>query len=257
MSLIERTTDVPAALAVALDPFVATLQRAVADPSVDVDKLKEICALMEAREKERARRSYNASMAAAQAEIPQVVKRAENSQTNSVYATLEAVGAAIDPIVHKHGFSLSYTEEDCPKPNHIRVACDIFHRDGFERHARADIPIDAAGIAGKVNKTPTHAFGSTVSYARRYLQCMIFDVKSRKALPDDDGNGGREATPARSEIAQRYFDQVVERLKAESDRASLLAWWNSEEAKKERADMLDRDSQAELLGIAKARIAEF
>lgn len=163
--------------------LLAVIERAAKDPNVDVDKMERLFALQErlfARQEEVA---FNEAMAAAQSEIRPVAKNKWNEQTKSSYSNLEAVSNAIDPIISRHGFSLSYGTDVCPLANHHRITCKV-SRGGHSEIRFADVPADLAGIKGNQNKTATHAFGSTVSYGRRYLKLMIFDVAT---TDDDDG----------------------------------------------------------------------
>ena len=128
-------------------------------------------------------------MAEAQAEMKPVVRDAKNDQTNSHYARLEAIAEAITPIYTSHGFSLSYDQADSPRDGHLRFLCDVMHAQGHRETKKMDIPTDSAGIKGNVNKTPTHAFGSTASYGRRYLKLMAFDIATSD---DDDGNAASQ-----------------------------------------------------------------
>ena len=41
------------------------------------------------------------------------------------------------------------------------------------------------GIKGSVNKTAMHGHGSALTYARRYIMCLAFDIQ---VSDDDDGN---------------------------------------------------------------------
>jgi hypothetical protein len=85
---------------------------------------------------------------------------------------------------------MSFGTADCPYPNHYRVTCDVSHTGGFSKRYQADVPVDNTGPKGSQNKTMTHGFGSALSYGRRYLKLLVFDV----ATTDDDGrtagNGG-------------------------------------------------------------------
>ena len=129
-------------------------------------------------------------MAAAKAEMPQVLKNRRNKQTDSNYADLEAIDKAISPVISKHGFALSFFPAKSDLPDHYAITCEVRHKAGHTVTHNADIPADEMGIKGTVNKTKTHAFGSTMAYGRRYMKTMIFDV----ATADDDGNaaGGDE-----------------------------------------------------------------
>ena len=99
----------------------------------------------------------------------------------------------------------------------MRITCELSHNAGHSKHFHADIPIDAAGMAGKVNKTPTHAFGSTMSYGRRYLTLMIFDI----ATEDDDGNRAGNGAVISDEQATDLLNLINE---VGADKAKFLAY---------------------------------
>lgn len=166
--------------------FMSMIERAARDPNVDIDKLERLMVMKKELAAEAKKEAFNIAMAAVQAELPQVVRRAENSHTKSLYAPLEAIGDVIDPIITRHGFSMSFAEEACPKEGHYRTICDVANG-GHERRYHIDLPIDGAGLKGNSNKTPTHAFKSTMTYSRRILTELIFNVKT-KNMGDDDGN---------------------------------------------------------------------
>lgn len=168
--------------------LLTTIANAARDPTVDMDKLERLFAMRKELETEAARRAYNTAMSACQAEMPAVAKNAENTQTRSQYATLDAVAEAITPIYTKHGFNLSFDEDKSPNDGMMRIKCIVGHTEGYEREHHVDIPIDRAGIKGNENKTATHAFGSTMSYGRRYLTLAIFNIATKRATPDNDGN---------------------------------------------------------------------
>src|SRR6266404_3054873 len=100
MNEIEKV-DRPAAT---LLDFVAM---AVKDPAIDVNKLDMLLRMQREIIADNARVEFNAAMNAAQSEIQPVARTAENTQTKSWYAKLEAVDAAIRPIYLRHGFALS------------------------------------------------------------------------------------------------------------------------------------------------------
>jgi hypothetical protein len=56
--------------------------------------------------------------------------------------------------------------------------------------AHADIFADTKGPRGTPNKTATQGFGSTMSYGRRYLKALMFDLVI--AGEDDDGTHKRK-----------------------------------------------------------------
>ena len=159
------------------------IARAASDPNVDIDKLERLLEMQERVMARDAEQRFNEAMAAAQKEMPQIKRGGRNETTRSTYAELDAMSEAMLPIVAKHGFALSFGTDVSPLEKHYRVTCDVSHTGGHTRRYVADVPADLTGMKGTQNKTSTHAFGSTLSYGRRYLKMLIFDV----ATTDDDG----------------------------------------------------------------------
>jgi hypothetical protein len=67
------------------------------------------------------------------------------------------------------------------------MIANVMHEEGHTELVDADIPLDSTGIKGTVNKTATHATGSSFQYARNYMMRMIFNIPTGD--DDDDGNG--------------------------------------------------------------------
>jgi hypothetical protein len=188
--------------------IVQMIERAAMNPAVDIDKMERLLEMQERVMSRRAEAAFNEAMTAAQAEAPQVTRDAENSHTKSLYARLETINAAIVPIITKNGFSLSFGTADSPLPNHYRVVCTCAHRDGHSRIYHADLPADTAGSQGKANKTPIQGFGSTMSYGRRYLTLMIFNVSLK--MEDDDG----EAAGLSEAVTEEQLTTLREKIEA-------------------------------------------
>jgi len=165
--------------------IISAILSAAKDSSIDINKLERLMSLRTELEADQRRIEFNAAMTAAQAEIEPVVRKKANEQTRSKYATLEAIHQMVVPVVTKHGFSMTFGTEDSKIEGHYRIVCQLSHRSGHSERYTADIPIDRAGLKGNDNKTATHAFGSTMSYGRRYLTLLIFNVAT---MDDNDGN---------------------------------------------------------------------
>lgn len=150
----------------------------------DVDKLGKLMDLRDRWRHEQARMAFYEAARAVQQEVPKIVKDRRNDQTKSNYATLEAINAQLVPVYSRHGFALTFSQGQTDAPGHIRIVCDVSHSAGHTEQRWVDLPLDGAGIQGTVNKTGVHATGSTLSYGRRYLTCMIFNISTGD---DDDG----------------------------------------------------------------------
>lgn len=212
--------------------LMAAVARAASDPTVDVDKMERMWAMLERAEDRRAGQEFAEAMAQAQSEMPLVAKDRHNTQTNSDYATLDAINAAIVPIYTRHGLSLTFDTADSPLADHVRVVCRVKHRGGHTETYTHDNPLDMTGIAGKVNKTATHGRGSAITYARRYLTLLIFNLRTGY---DDDGNAsaGYDSSDWMTAIADASsmddLNRVANELKAaqvpEAAKKALRARW--------------------------------
>lgn len=189
---IEPNIDVRVASQTETAAVLSMIERLAKDPSVDIDRVERMMTLHREMRAERAREAYNIAMAAVQARLPQVKRDAANKETHSRYARLETIAAAVDPIIAEAGLSLSYGTEPSALPNHYRVVCTV-SLGAHERRFELDTPADGAGFKGTANKTAVQAMGSTLSYARRYLKLMIFDIALTNE--DNDGNGVRDMVP--------------------------------------------------------------
>lgn len=167
--------------------IISIIDRAARDPEYNVEKLERLFALHERMLTRNAELQFNTAMRACQEEMPKILRNKDNTQTSSKYADLERVNEIIVPVYTKHGFSLSFGTADTALPGHIRITCLVSHVDGHSRPYFSDMPLDLAGIKGNQNKTPTHAHGSTMSYGRRYLTLLIFNI----TLTNEDKDGNR------------------------------------------------------------------
>ncbi len=201
--------------------MIQMIQRAAADPAVDVDKMERLMQMHERFVDRQAAAAFNAAMVKAQQDIKPVARRAFNAQTSSRYAKLEDIDEAVSPIYTAAGFSLSFGSADSTLAGHLRVVCDVMHEQGHTKQYQMDLPLDAAGIAGKVNKTGVHAHGSTHSYARRYLTMNIFNVVM--CDEDNDGNPPPPEAPVVTDAQARLLNSLLTKCstKAKSAFAGL------------------------------------
>jgi hypothetical protein len=142
-------------------------------------------------------------MAAAQSETRSVAADASNPQTHSKYATLHAVDRALRPIYSKHGLALMFDTAKADEENHIRVLCTVA-LGKHERPYHIDMPCDGKGAKGNDVMTKTHAVGSAITYGRRYLLLMIFNV----AIGDDDGNAAGDEGHGDGTITDKQVDEL-------------------------------------------------
>ncbi len=193
------------------------IARAANDPATDVSKMEKLLEMYERISAKNAEVAFNASMKAAQEEMPRILRNKMNQQTNSRYADLEQVNAAIVPVYTKHGFSLSFGTADCPVEGHFRITCLVSHVSGHSRNYQADVPNDMTGMKGNQNKTATHGFGSTMSYGRRYLALLIFNI----TLTNEDHDGNKPGETLSDEQIANIEALLTETA---SDKAKFLRY---------------------------------
>ena len=159
------------------------MQSALAN-GIDLEKLSKLLELQERWEATQASKAYSKDFAMAQSEIQPVAKKNLNPQTHSKYADLSGVNEIAQPVYTKYGFSVIFYEGETPKPDHIRLYADVKHCLGHKETYYYDAPIETTGIKGNAMMTRQHGKASSVSYARRYLMCMIWNISTK----DNDGN---------------------------------------------------------------------
>jgi hypothetical protein len=182
------------------------------DPNFDVEKFRALVSIQreeQDRQDARADRAaelaaeaaFNAALTAVQRKMTAVRATIENTQTRSLYADYAALDRMLRPIYSEADFALTYGEEDCPKPDHVRVFCLVTHspagaKRSFTRKYHVDMAADGKGARGGDVMTRTHATKSAFTYSQGALIRMIFNIAVSK---DDDGNAATAARPAQTE----------------------------------------------------------
>lgn len=236
-------------------PMVAMIERIAMDPNIPIDRLEKMLAMkerMEDRAREdaerQAKKAFFAAMSKCQKELPVVIKRSRNSHTNSNYADLAAIEEQAMPIIHDHGFAVSFQPDGYNDKGELRILWEVSHAEGHSRNGVGEIPVDGAGSQGKVNKTGTQAFGSTATYGRRYLLCMIFNISTGD---DRDGNKPPQREPEK--ISQTQVGVILRLLEdTDSDTEQFCRMGKIEAI----PDMLasDFDDAVRLLNAKKAKM---
>lgn len=171
--------------------LVNFIERAALDPTIDIAKLEALLKMQREVVLEQDRRAFNRAMSAAQKEMLPVIRDSTNPAFKSKYAKLETIDAQMRPIYTAHGFNVRYKTGICPRDGWMRVICVVSHDDGYYEESYLD-----SDSAGSANKTSVQAIGSIVSYLRRYLLLMVFNIVTA-ADPDDDGEAMRRESVSR------------------------------------------------------------
>lgn len=182
--------------------LLEVIARAVANPLVDVEKMEKLLAMQERVVADQRKTAYFAAMARIAPLLPEIDKNGRvafegkggNPGMDRRYARLEDIDRAIRPIISAEGLSLSFDTQP-GEGGKIRVIGRLAHRDGHSETKQLDLPHDSSGA-----KNGIQAVGSTVSYGRRMIAKMFFNLMERGE--DTDGNDPSTITEEQSRDIQ-------------------------------------------------------
>ena len=122
------------------------------------------------------------------------------------------IARAIKPVYAAEGFSVSFGEKKAEREGYIHIEGVLRHMAGHSETYSLELPIDDKGIKGTANKTQLHATGSTYTYGRRYLTCLMFDVAT-----GDDTDGNQPIEPITKEQVQE-INVIIKELDLSTNR---------------------------------------
>jgi hypothetical protein len=189
--------------------IIHMIERLARDPSVDLERMRELMTMRRDVLADEAKEAFNNALAVAQSEMRSVTADASNPQTRSKYATYHAVDKALRPVYTRHGLALTFDTGKADEENYVRVLCTVA-LGKHERTYHIDMPADGKGAKGNDVMTKTHAVGSAVTYGRRYLLLMIFNVAIGEH--DDDGNaagGGDRLTEQQIDVLRSLIVETA------------------------------------------------
>jgi ERF superfamily len=167
--------DVPTPMPGALPAnYRGAIERAVTDPTFDVEKLERLIAVQEAVEMRAADHSFNVAHSVVQGELSAISADCSNPSTRSRYASYTALDRAVRPLYTKHGFAVSFTTEPI-SDNAVLVVAHLTNGMTIRRY-QVPCPIDTKGARGTDYMTRMHATLSAVSYGKRHLLAMMFNL---------------------------------------------------------------------------------
>jgi hypothetical protein len=184
--------------------ILSVIERAVRDPSVDIDKMERLFALQERVLERSAKAAFTAAKVTMAPRLPAIDQRGrivirDKSDSKKIiqetpFARFEDIHEAVMPILTEEGFDLAFRNGMAPDGK-VRVTTVLSHIGGHSEETYFDLPHDSSG-----SKNAVQAIGSSTSYARRYGVVSILNL--RVAGEDDNGveasnmrAGGEEPMP--------------------------------------------------------------
>ena len=131
------------------------------------------------------KQAFQAALRRIQDQLKPIAKRGTNNETHSKYALASDVDAAIDGLLKTERMTLTFEPRPSDKPEMVLVI-GILSLGAYSREYPLELPADGKGAKGGGVMSRTHATGSAITYGKRYLKNMIFDLSFKEK--DDDGN---------------------------------------------------------------------
>lgn len=152
--------------------------------TIDPDKLEKLLSLQERWEDRQAEKALSAALSAFQAECPAIKKQRENTHLKTAYAKIDDIMAAIQPVLSKHGLSVSF---DTPSTKESLTAiCYVMHSAGAKFSRQVTVPVDTGMRGANI----TQQLGSASSYAQRYALIAALNLNVTDRQDDDGGASG-------------------------------------------------------------------
>lgn len=183
------------------------------------------------------------AMAAAFAEIEGATKSATNPHFKSKYADLGAVIDAIKPALINHG--LFFTQRPEPANDGVQIETVLHHASGEE--------MSLGKLFVPANKRDAQAFGSALTYARRYALVTAFGVP----VEDDDGNAAARAqsAPRNDEMPDAEWAKLVQLREASQTNVPALLKHLNINLPNNNLRLLDQDQYARVIDAMEGKLA--
>lgn len=231
----------PAALAPAggATSIIHVIERAARDVTVDVDRLERLIAVYERMKAQEARTIFDQAMTQMAPRLPviaengAIVIRDKNTQQVTQvtpYALWEDINEVIKPILHDHGFALTFRTSQAADGK-IAVTGILSHDGGHREETTVTLQHDASG-----SKNAVQAVGSSTSYGQRYAAKLLLNITSR--APEDKDRDGATVTDAITEEQEQKLNLLMTEVKG--NLAAFLDYFKIQKLSQLPANQYDR-----------------
>lgn len=170
----------------------SSLMAMAIEKKVDVEVLERLVAMQENWEKKEAKKAFDRSMAAFQADCPTIKKtkqvRTKSNMIAYSYAPIESIVSQVKDILLKHGFSYSTSMELQDKG--VKVAVKVIHEQGHFEVSEMAVPF---GTMTAIMSASQQA-AAAQTFAKRYAFCNAFGILTG----DEDNDGANIPTGERA-----------------------------------------------------------
>lgn len=188
------------------------IMRAVKDPACDPTKMAQLLELSRQVRADDAKAAYTSALVALKPLLPVIDRKGrivitekgnkDNIIQSTAFALWEDIDAAITPVLHDHGFVLTFRCGSTGAPEHrVTVTGVLSHEQGHSEETTMTLPLDTSG-----SKNNVQAVGSSTSYGKRYTAGLLLNLRTKGE--DDDGKlAGDPGT-----VSEAQADKILELL---------------------------------------------
>lgn len=128
---------------------------------------------------------FNAALQRIQRDMQSIPKSGWNPDTQSKFPTAEDIDKGLRQFIDREGMTLNFEPGDSASPDEVMIV-GVLALGAYSRRYPLPMPADGKGPKGGGVMSRTHATGSAITYGKRYLKNLIFDLRFKEK--DDDGN---------------------------------------------------------------------
>jgi len=212
-----------AALLPSQEETVAGLLRLAVERGLSPEGLERLVALSERVDDRRAERQLSNALRAFQTECASIEKSKHVSVATRAggeygydYAPLDVIREAIQPLLDRNGFGVSF-DSDLDDKGRLVCVCWLHHEGGGKRSARFVCPVDGSPTMSGPQKA-----AGTLTFAKR--QALVAVLGLTMTDKDDDGANPDAPSPPVSEDQAANIRTMLDELGKRVDRARFLAW---------------------------------
>ena len=187
--------------------------------------IEKMMALQERNDANEARKAFFEAVANFKSEAPRVKKDKFNSFFKSNYTSLGNLLDTYNPVLGKHGLSISFPPVPQQEPKTLTVEGRLSHRLGHAESITMSAPVDQAAVgkqSGERSRNPIQDIRSTFTYLRSMICEALLGVAGTEGTVDDDGNGSGDGkmTPY-----EQWEIKATEACEAANTLEDIIGWW--------------------------------
>jgi hypothetical protein len=166
------------------------------------------------------RARFQAALRRIQDKLKRIPKRGWNPETKSHYPLAQDVDEALNTLLQQEGMVLSFEPRPSDKVDEV-IIVGILSLEAYSKEYPLPMPADGKGAKGGGVMSRTHATGSAITYGKRYLKDMIFNLGFLEK--DDDGNKAGATEPMDEKVFASHMEKIQGADSKDSLQAAFLA----------------------------------